>query len=182
MPLASAWAIKRPPDFEKPRPVGVDRKRRVAADERVHHARPERRRGVDHRAQVRARRRRPRPDRPPAGWDNSPVPRSRPGGPRAAPGPPRSRPPRGWSTSIWVTPAYRRSDLPGGQHMSSTLENPLAPAKLTSASSVYSGKIAETNPSFMILNSTGPGKCVVRTEAHRRRRPRATPRHARHWR
>ena len=50
-----------------------------------------------------------------------------------------------------VTPAYFRSALPGGQHISSTLENPVLWARLKTCSSVYSGTIAETNPSFMTL-------------------------------
>src|SRR3954452_2076849 len=50
-----------------------------------------------------------------------------------------------------VTPAYRRSARPGGQHMTSTLENPASEAKCKTCSSVYSGKIAETNPSFIAV-------------------------------
>ena len=53
-------------------------------------------------------------------------------------------------TSMCVTPAYLRSALPGGQHISSTLENPALWAKLKTCSSVYSGTMAETNPSFMV--------------------------------
>src|SRR3954462_10852644 len=57
-----------------------------------------------------------------------------------------------------VTPAYRRSARPRGQHMTSTLENPASEAKCMTCSSVYSGKIAETNPSFIavgLLSSRG---------------------------
>src|SRR5208337_3325832 len=53
-------------------------------------------------------------------------------------------------TSMCVTPAYLRSAFPGGQHMSSTLENPALWAKLNTCSRVCSGTMAETNPSFMV--------------------------------
>ena len=53
-------------------------------------------------------------------------------------------------TSMCVTPAYLRSAFPGGQHISSTLENPALWAKLNTCSRVYSGTMAETNPSFMV--------------------------------
>src|SRR5271165_7161198 len=58
-------------------------------------------------------------------------------------------------TSMCVTPAYLRSAFPGGQHISSTLENPALWAKLNTCSRVYSGTMAETNPSFMVKCPTG---------------------------
>ena len=61
-------------------------------------------------------------------------------------------------TSRCVTPAYRRSARPGGQHITSTLENPASEAKWRTCSSVYSGKIAETNPSFIGEGSGGERK------------------------
>ena len=53
IPFVLGMSDQRAPDFEKARPVGFDRKRRIAADERVDHADAQRRRGVDHRAEVR---------------------------------------------------------------------------------------------------------------------------------
>src|SRR5208337_3333337 len=67
-----------------------------------------------------------------------------------------------WVTSMCVTPAYLRSAFPGGQHMSSTLENPALWAKLNTCSRVYSGTMAETNPSFMVKCPTY--KSPVRNE------------------
>src|SRR5437773_1441356 len=52
-------------------------------------------------------------------------------------------------TSRWVTPAYRRSALPGGQHISSTQANPSSAANANTSSSDRSPRMADTNPSFM---------------------------------
>src|SRR5438876_959145 len=62
-----------------------------------------------------------------------------------------------WVTSMCVTPAYLRSALPGGQHMSSTQANFSAAANANTSSSDRSGRMADTNPSFMgnPLNAAG---------------------------
>src|SRR6266436_4465752 len=52
-------------------------------------------------------------------------------------------------TSMWVTPAYRRSAPPGGQHISSTQPNSSSAAKARTSSRVNSGRMALTNPSCM---------------------------------
>src|SRR6266849_4146211 len=54
------------------------------------------------------------------------------------------------TTSMCVTPAYRRSALPFGQHMSSTQSYPLAAANAATCSRLKSGRMALTNPRVII--------------------------------
>ena len=146
---------QRPPDLEEPRPVRVDRQRRVAADERVDHADPQVGRGVDQPCAGGRRRSPTRRGRPRAGSGNSRGPRSPRRSRPSGRGPASGRRPSRSVTSRWVTPAYRRSARPGGQHISSTLENPASAANPSTCSSVNSGKIAETNPSFIAVPPLG---------------------------
>jgi hypothetical protein len=50
-----------------------------------------------------------------------------------------------------VTPAYRRSALPTGQHMISTQEYPVSAANVITSSNVKSANIALKNPSLTIV-------------------------------
>ena len=153
-PCSSAWLDQRPPDLEEPRPVGVDRLRRVAADERVDDPDAQLGRGVDDLAQVRDGHAPTRPGRPTAGSGSSPGPRSpRRCGPTGrgrrsiASGDSRSR--RGASRPHSAARPCRAASTSARRS-----RTPASAAKPSTSSAEYSGRIAVTNPSFMAVSSS----------------------------